>query len=37
MAGTRRLVDVIGQGALLPTSDVERATTRALALVRPAV
>ena len=37
VATTRRLVDVIGQGAPLPTSDVERATTRALALLRPAV
>ena len=37
VATTRRLVDVIGQGAPLPASDVERATTRALALLRPAV
>ena len=34
---TRRLVDVIRQGAPLPASDVEQATTRALELLRPAV
>jgi hypothetical protein len=37
VATTRRLVDVIGQGAPLPASDVDQATTRALALLRPAV
>lgn len=37
VATTRRIVDVIRQGAPLPASDVERATTRALALLRPAV
>jgi hypothetical protein len=37
VATTRRLVDVVGQGAPLPARDVERATTRALALLRPAV
>jgi hypothetical protein len=37
VATTRRLVDVIRQGAPLPASDVERATNRALALLRPAV
>jgi hypothetical protein len=37
VATTRRLVDVIRQGAPLPASDVERATTRALELLRPAV
>jgi hypothetical protein len=37
VATTRRLVDVIRQGAPLPASDVELATTRALALLRPAV
>ena len=36
VATTRRLVDVIGQGAPLPASDVEQATTRALELLRPA-
>jgi hypothetical protein len=37
VATTRQLVKVIKQGARLPASDVERATTRALALLRPAV
>jgi Nuclease-related domain len=37
VATTRRLVDVIRQGAPLAARDVERATTRALALLRPAV
>jgi hypothetical protein len=37
VATTRRLVDVIRQGPPLPASDVDRATTRALALLRPAV
>src|SRR4029453_878543 len=37
VATTRQLVKVIEQGARLPASDVERATTRALALLRPAV
>jgi hypothetical protein len=36
VATTRRLVDVIRQGAPLPASDVEQATTRALELLRPA-
>jgi len=36
VATTRRLVDVIRQGAPLPASDVEQATTRALALLCPA-
>jgi hypothetical protein len=37
VATTRQLVDVIRQGAPLPAADVEQATTRALALLRPAV
>ena len=37
VATTRRLVDVIRQGTPLPASDVDRAATRALALLRPAV
>jgi hypothetical protein len=37
VATTGRLVEVIRQGAPLPASDVERATTHALALLRPAV
>jgi hypothetical protein len=37
VATTRRLVDVIRQGPPRPASDVDRATTRALALLRPAV
>jgi len=36
VATTRRLVDVIRQGAPLPASDVEQVTTRALELLRPA-
>jgi hypothetical protein len=36
VATTRQLVDVIRQGAPLPAADVEQATTRALALLRPA-
>ena len=37
VATTRRLVDVIGQGAPLQASDVGRAAASALALLRPAV
>jgi hypothetical protein len=37
VATTRQLVDVIRQGAPLPAADVDRATTRALELLRPAV
>jgi hypothetical protein len=37
VATMRRVVDIIGQGAPLPASDVDRATTRALELLRPAV
>jgi hypothetical protein len=37
VATTRQLVKVIEHGARLPVSDVERATTRALAPLRPAV
>jgi hypothetical protein len=37
VATTRQLVDVIRQGAPLPAGDVERATTRALELLRPAI
>jgi hypothetical protein len=36
VATTRHLVEVIRQGAPLPASDVEQATTRALALLCPA-
>jgi hypothetical protein len=36
VATTRRLADVIRQGAPLPASAVEQATTRALELLRPA-
>jgi hypothetical protein len=37
VATTRQLVDVIRQGPPLPAADVDRATTRALELLRPAV
>jgi hypothetical protein len=37
VATTRRLVDVICQGAPLAAGEVDRATTRALELLRPAV
>jgi hypothetical protein len=37
VATTRQLVKVIEHGAPLPAGDVDRATTRALALLRPAV
>jgi hypothetical protein len=37
VATTRQLVKVIEHGAPLPAGDVDRATTRALELVRPAV
>jgi hypothetical protein len=36
VATTPQLVDVIGQGPPLQASDLERATTRALELLRPA-
>ncbi len=36
VATTRQLVDVIGQGPPLQAGDLERATTRALELLRPA-
>jgi hypothetical protein len=37
VATTRQLAKIIRQGAPLPAGDVDRATTRALALLRPAV
>jgi hypothetical protein len=37
MATTRQLVDVIRQGAPLPAGDLDRATARALELLRPAI
>ena len=37
VATARRLVEVIGQGPPLPAGDLERATARALELLRPAV
>jgi hypothetical protein len=37
VATTQQLVEIIRQGAPLPADDVDRATTRALALLRPAV
>jgi Nuclease-related domain len=37
VATARQLVDVIRQGAPLPAGHVERATTRALELLRPAI